>query len=95
MPTSTAAVATDRGGRYIKQLCSHFSKKAESVYDESSGHTVFEFGEARMTATDTELRLEVSAADEPLLGRVEYVVADHLERFAARDGLTVEWRRDT
>lgn len=93
MHTSTATVATDRAGRYIKQLCSHFSKKAESTFDETSGHTVFEFGQCRMAATPTTLELTVSADDEELLGRVKYVVADHLERFGARDQLSVAWSR--
>lgn len=93
MLTSTATVTTSRGGRYIKQLCSHFSQKADSTFDETSGHTVFEFGECRMAATDEELAFTVSADDEELLGRVEFVVGDHLERFAARDGLSVTWHR--
>lgn len=93
MLTSTATVATSRGGRYIKQLCSHFSKKADSTFDETSGHTVFEFGECRMAVGDETLEFTVSAKDEQLLGRVEFVVGDHLERFASRDGLTVDWQR--
>lgn len=93
MYSSTATVPTDRAGRYIKQLCSHFSKKADSTFDESSGHTVFEFGECRMTATASTLEFTVSADSEELLGRVEYVVADHLERFGARDNLAVTWSR--
>lgn len=94
MPSSTATVATERGGRYIKQLCSHFSKKADSTFDEHSGHTRFEFGECRMSAQAQSLTFEVTAADEELLGRVEFVVADHLERFASRDGLRIEWQRE-
>ncbi|CAM3419492.1 DUF2218 domain-containing protein [Stackebrandtia soli] len=93
MYTSVASVATDRGGRYIKQLCSHFNQKADSTFDEKTGHTVFAFGEARMTAESETLELQVSAESEELLGRVEYVVADHLERFAKRDQLTVTWTR--
>ena len=93
MFSSTANVGTERGSRYIKQLCSHFRDKAESTFDESSGHTVFEFGECRMTATSSELRFDASADTEELLGRVEYVVADHLGRFGKRDNLKVTWTR--
>ena len=46
-----------------------------------------------MTATSSELRFDASADTEELLGRVEYVVADHLERFGKRDNLKVTWTR--
>jgi hypothetical protein len=93
MPASHATVATDRAARYLKQLCSHFDRKADSTYDDSTGHTVFAFGECRMVAQPEALVIDVQAPDEAQLAKVEYVVGDHLERFAKRDGLTAHWQR--
>ncbi|GLZ76096.1 hypothetical protein Afil01_09030 [Actinorhabdospora filicis] len=93
MPSSTAVVATDRAGRYIKQLCTHFAKKADSEFDDTSGRTVFEFGVCDYRAEDGVLHLTVTGETEELLGRTEYVVADHLTRFGSRDGLSVVWAR--
>ncbi|ADD44154.1 DUF2218 domain-containing protein [Stackebrandtia nassauensis] len=92
MPAAHARVATPRAARYLKQLSSHFGHKADSTYDEHSGHTDFGFGQCRMTAETDALVIDVEAPDAEMLGRVEHVVADHLERFASREGLSVEWR---
>ncbi|HEY1178330.1 MAG TPA: DUF2218 domain-containing protein [Phytomonospora sp.] len=94
MPASQARVATDRASRYIKQLCSHFDKKADSEWDDHKGRTVFEFGTCDYVAEPDALTLRVEAADEALLGRTEFVVGDHLTRFGTRDELSVEWRRE-
>ena len=91
MPQSHARVATTRASRYLKQLCSHFDRKAEATYDEHKGHTVFAFGECTMLAEAESLVIDVSAPDADQLARVKYVVGDHLERFAKRDGLSVDW----
>lgn len=93
MPAAHARVVTPRAARYLKQLCSHFGHKADSTFDEHSGHTVFEFGECRMLAETEALVIDIEAPDTDRLGRVEHVVSDHLERFASREGLSVEWQR--
>lgn len=93
MPVSEARVETDRAARYIKQLCSHFDKKADSEWDDHKGRTVFEFGTCEYLAEPGALLLKVEAADEALLGRTEFVVGDHLSRFGTRDQLSITWRR--
>lgn len=93
MLNSYASVATERGPRYLKQLSAHFDHKAESVFDDHHSRTAFGFGVCEMTAEPDTLHFHASADDEEQLARVEYVVSDHLERFAKRDGLTVQWKR--
>jgi hypothetical protein len=94
MIRSEARVVTDRPGRYIAQLCKHFAHKVESTFTEDAGFANFGWGTCTLTATEGALLLRAQAPDEEGIGRVEYVVADHTERFGARDELKVVWVRD-
>ena len=93
MITSTARVETTRAGRYIAQLCKHFAHKVEAEYTEEKGFANFGWGTCALTATPDALLLHAEAPDEAGIGRVEYVVKDHTERFGSRDALTVDWTR--
>lgn len=96
--SSTARVATDRPGRYAKQLAGHFSAKIETRWDpeEGRGHLSFTRenlrGEVDMIAGDGVLLLQLETAEENL-DRLEEVVGKHLVRFGSRDDLVVEWKR--
>lgn len=95
--TSTARVATDRPARYGKQLASHFSRNLETDWDagEGRGHLTFGAdtpGEVSMVAGDSVLLLHLETAEEHL-AYLELVIARHLVRFGAKDGLRVVWRR--
>jgi hypothetical protein len=89
---SSADVATDNGGRYLKQLCRHFGHKQESGWTGDDGFIAFAFGRCDLHARPSGLRLEVAAADAESLARVEHVVASHLQRFAFREDLAVDWQ---
>lgn len=94
MARSHARVATDRPGRYAKQLASHFSRKIETHWDEETGQGSLSFGSgtAAMTATPDALLLVVEGAPEDL-ERLEGVVGRHLVRFGTKDELVAEWHR--
>ncbi|MFJ8628853.1 DUF2218 domain-containing protein [Kitasatospora sp. NPDC093550] len=95
MPVSTARVATDRPGRYAKQLAAHMGRKIEAAYSEETGRgtLVFSAGTATLEARSDTLLLTVEGERENLPG-LEDVVGRHLVRFGARDELVVEWHRD-
>ena len=92
--TSTAHVPTAESARYMKQLCRHFAHRVPAVFDENEGEVTFEFGVCRLQAGPAELLLRANAPDPASLDRLEQVIGSHLERFAHRDGITVEWSRD-
>lgn len=46
-----------------------------------------------MTYDDTTRRLAATGPDEEALSHVRHVIAVHLERFAAAEGLRVVWDR--
>jgi hypothetical protein len=91
--TSTATVATDRPGRYGKQLVGHLTRRATGEWDEEAGTGWIQFtgGRVVLTATDGALDLALSADDD--VERLEDVVGRHLVRFGTRDELVVRWSR--
>jgi uncharacterized protein len=93
--TSVAVVTTDAAARYAKQLLSHVGRKATVEHDGEStgGRLVFGYGVGTVRPQEGRLVLEAAAADLESLAHVEDVLGRHLERFGARHGLTVTWRR--
>jgi hypothetical protein len=94
--TSVAVVITDAPTRYAKQLLSHVGRKAtvEQLDDEhEGGRLVFSYGTGTLRAHPDRLVMEAEAADAASLAHVEDVLGRHLERFGARQGLTVTWER--
>jgi hypothetical protein len=93
MPISTASVATDRPGRYAKQLASHLSRRLTTAWDDGAGRGSIELGEGRaeLTARDGALDLRIESND---LARFEDVIGRHLVRFGKKDELVVQWTRD-
>ena len=91
-PASTAHVATDRAGRYGKQLVSHLSRRSEGAWDDKAGTGWIDFGESRaeLTAAADALDIRLDATPERLAA-MEDVVGRHLVRFGARDELVVRW----
>ena len=104
MLASIARVATERPRLYLRQLCEHFadqgqrhsSREFDVSFDEGTGLIDFApvlSATCRLDAREPGvLALEARGADLAALERVRRIVAKHLERFAEREGLTVDWR---
>jgi hypothetical protein len=87
-------MATDRPGRYAKQLVSHLSKNFQGVWSEEDGRGELNFapGRAELVAEDGALALRIDVpADQ--IDRFENVVGRHLVFFGKRDELVVQWER--
>jgi uncharacterized protein len=95
MISSTAHVATSKPGPYMKQLCRHFGHKNEVSFDDASGEIVLPTGTCRLDASDAhELVLTATARDDESLEALRRVIGGHLERFASKDELVVDWSDD-
>lgn len=90
---STTAIRTEHASRYLQQLCKHFAHKRPTTFDERSGQISLTSGECRLQADDAELSITVETSDASQLEQIQDVVIRHLERFAFREHLAVEWRR--
>jgi uncharacterized protein len=87
-----AVVATERASGYLQQLCKHFGHGAPVEFDATSGSIAFPFGTCTLSASPADrLSLRVAASTPEDLERTKEVVGGHLERFAFREGLHVEW----
>ena len=103
MHAGTARVATERPTTYLKQLCEHFADQTQRhstqefqvTFDEHEGFIDFApvvSGTCRLDARrEGVFVIEVSGSDQRALERVQRIITKHLQRFGARDGLTVEW----
>jgi len=93
--SSSASVATDRPGRYGKQLAAHLSRRSTTEWDDATGTGSIQFtgGRATLTSGDGALDLHLAATDTEHLAVLEGVVGRHLVRFGSRDELVVRWVR--
>ncbi|MCB8839171.1 DUF2218 domain-containing protein [Aurantimonas sp. VKM B-3413] len=93
MPSAEAHVATDNASRYLQQLCKHWSHKFETTFDPRNGVVRFDAAQSlALTATESEIHMTLAVEDQANLARMQEVVAEHLQRFAFRENLTVDWR---
>jgi hypothetical protein len=94
---SQARVPTARSARYAKQLCSHAAWKTPRA-QWTAPNGVIEFpdgmGTCRITAEPDCLVLAVEATNPADLARLQQIIGGNIERFAARENLTVQWDPD-
>jgi hypothetical protein len=92
--SAQAFVVTKNGGKYLQQLCKHWSHRLNVAFDAAHGEVVFPNGaKAVMGAHTDQLRVRVTAPDPGTLARMQEVIREHLDRFAFREApLAFEWR---
>ncbi|WP_402468404.1 DUF2218 domain-containing protein [Isoptericola aurantiacus] len=83
--------ATDNGARYVKQLASHLGRRSTVETDGDVTTIHLTVGRCTLAVTDKEVRLCAVGDDADGLATVQRVVGGHLERFAQRQGLAVNW----
>jgi hypothetical protein len=100
---STALVPTEKGGRYLQQLCKHWSHDLDVAFTEDAGKVVFPKdgrgadwpGDAVLTlkAYEDKLECRLEASVDAQLQALKDVVARHLDRFAFREApLAFDWQ---
>ena len=91
MISSTTSVKTATASRYLQQICKHFSHKIEVEFTPETGWIQFDFGKAELEASKDTLTIVAKANNQENLVRLQNVVASHLERFAFRETLVMDW----
>ncbi|MEC3880527.1 DUF2218 domain-containing protein [Parapedobacter sp. 10938] len=89
---STTTIATEAASRYIGQLCRHFRHKIETEYTATTGLATFPFGTCNMAATPTHLTFDIAADNAESVEKIKGVLIRHLDKFAYREKLEVEWQ---
>jgi hypothetical protein len=100
---STAAVPTEKGNRYLQQLCKHWSHNLDVRFTPEEGRVVFP-RDARgadwpgdavvlMAAGPATLDCRIEASAPGQLEALKGVLARHLDRFAFREApLSFDWK---
>ncbi|WP_106751294.1 DUF2218 domain-containing protein [Pannonibacter carbonis] len=89
---SSAEAVTPAASKYLQQLCKHFAHKVTCEWTPEMGRVDFPFGDCRMTAEGDRLTIACESAEEEGLKRMQAVIDVHLEKFAWREELKLEWR---
>ncbi len=91
MIQSRAVVGTAHASRYLQQLAKHWSHRFETEFDPTSARIALPLGEARLAADAEALTIDLSVADPATLPDFHAVIVRHLERFAFRETLRIDW----
>ncbi len=88
----TGRFETSHAGKYIAQLCKHFSHKVEVEYDDKLGRAELPLGTAHMFAHDNAMEVVMDVSDESRLGMARDVIDRHLVTFAFRENFqNMDW----
>jgi Uncharacterized protein conserved in bacteria len=88
----SARVGTANGGKYVRQLCKHWSHKLETEIEGDRGTVTFPNAVATLAADGTGMTLTISGEERDDVERLTLVVSSHIDRFAFReDPLTYDW----
>lgn len=80
-----ATVATEKGSRYMQQLCKHWSHRFPVEFDLAQGRVEMPNCLLVMTAHPERLDVALDVAEGGDVERLKVVVAEHLDRFAFRE----------
>ncbi|HUD28749.1 MAG TPA: DUF2218 domain-containing protein [Novosphingobium sp.] len=92
MSTIAATVRTESGGKYVRQLCKHWSHKLETHVEGDTGTVTFPTAVATMAADDSGIAIAITGEDRAEVEKLTGVVARHIDRFAFREApLAYDW----
>ena len=92
MTVSLADVVTAHASRYLQQLCKHWAHRFETEFSATDARIALPLGETRLSADAETLTIGLTAHDPASLPDMRDVVVRHIERFAFRETLRLEWR---
>lgn len=92
--TSVARVPTHSASRYLQQLAKHWSHKMAVTFSSEEGTIDFPNGSRLEMRADSEtLDVMLTVPEGEDAARMRGVIAEHLDRFAFREGpLRFDWR---
>lgn len=92
---SQADVSTATPDRYAKQLASHLGRKLQWSTDGAVSTATIGGATGQVIVGDGVLTLTAEGEDDAAVSVIEDVLGRHLERFGARNELSVSWIRST
>lgn len=92
MPITEAIVATENATSYLRQLCRHWAHKFPVTFDDQHGRIELPKAVCTLQASTTTLKVRIELPDAADEGRMQEVVAEHLQRFGFRENLVFHWQ---
>lgn len=89
-----ARVPTAKARTYMIQLCKHFGHRIPVTHDDAHGRIEFPIGVCKADVDGGALHLTAITDDEAQLPHLQNVIARHLVRFAFKEELAIDWKRD-
>ncbi|WP_417432471.1 DUF2218 domain-containing protein [Kiloniella sp.] len=90
--TMKASVKTEHASKYLQQLCKHFAHKVLVQYTPEKGAVDFGIGDCVIEANENTLSFFCQAEDSVRLEKIEGIITIHLDKFAWREKLEMNWR---
>ncbi|GAA5160979.1 DUF2218 domain-containing protein [Viridibacterium curvum] len=78
-------------GKMILKLCKHFRHKVPTVFDATRGEVDFQPGRCVLSAEVDAVHVYIEGADNKEIGRMQYVLDDHVRRFLRASTLVLHW----
>ncbi|KPH58761.1 DUF2218 domain-containing protein [Novosphingobium aerophilum] len=93
MNSIATRVATESGGKYVRQLCKHWSHKLQTEVDGDTGTVTFPSAVAVMAADEGGIAITITGEKREDVEGLTDVVARHIDRFAFREApLAYDWQ---
>jgi len=89
---SNTSFATEKASQYLQTLCKHFGHKLKTEFTAEQGLIEFPFGNCKLVADTTTLKLTGNANSSEDLERLQTVMTNHLTRFAFREEPKLSWQ---
>lgn len=93
MFVSRSVIVTENARRCLTRLCRHWSHRFAVQFDETQGEIFFDPAYCRLKVLDGELEVQLDTPVQAELDELEEVVAEHLQRMAGEECLSIEWGR--
>lgn len=77
--------------KYILKLCRHFAHKVPARFTELDGQVRFLQGQCVMKATAETLTICLQADADEKIRAMQFIIDDHLRRFARFENLSYGW----
>jgi uncharacterized protein len=84
-------IPTAHAAKYILKLCRHFAHKVPAAFTEQQGTVRFLQGQCVMKAGPDSLGIYLQASAAGGIQAMQFIIDDHLRRFARLESLAYGW----
>lgn len=91
MNYASTQIPTAEASQYIHKLCRHFAHKVPVTFTEQEGQVQFLQGQCLLQANAQSLAIYMQAEAPEGIPAMQFIIDDHLRRFARFETLSYQW----